>query len=325
MTPLALHTALSATLSSALSPALSSADSSAAASLLAASSTDAALSPLLPEVLFFTTALVYVAASIVFLAYLMGSDRVPYALTIGPRLVAVGAALHAAHIVVASLVYRVCPVEGMHFAMSVVSVVACGIYLAIRTRYRLHVVGAFVAPLALTFLLASRFVAIGATSDDSAGIRSALLPIHITANLLGEALFLLAFAAAVAYLVQERRLKKKRLVGLVQRLPPLDALDRAEHRFLLAGFPLLTIGILTGTLWAQKVESGSPADIARAVFGYVSWLLFAGVLLLRAAAGWRGRKAAYGTIAGFGFALLVLVLYLLRSLHPAATVAATLP
>jgi ABC-type uncharacterized transport system permease subunit len=37
------------------------------------------------------------------------------------------------------------------------------------------------------------------------------------------------------------------------------------------------------------------------------------VLLLRAAAGWRGRRAAYGTIAGFGFALLVLLVYLLRS------------
>jgi ABC-type uncharacterized transport system permease subunit len=121
--------------------------------------------------------------------------------------------------------------------------------------------------------------------------------------------------------VQENQLKKKRLVGLFQRLPPLDALDKAEHRFLLAGFPLLTIGILTGTLWARRVEAGSAADLTRAAFGYITWFLYAGVLLLRAAAGWRGRRAAYGTIAGFGFAVIVLILYLLRSLNPAVETA----
>jgi hypothetical protein len=45
------------------------------------------------------------------------------------------------------------------------------------------------------------------------------------------------------------------------------------------------------------------------------------VLLQRAAAGWRGRRAAYGTIAGFGVAVLVLILYLLRSAQPAAVTA----
>jgi hypothetical protein len=45
------------------------------------------------------------------------------------------------------------------------------------------------------------------------------------------------------------------------------------------------------------------------------------VLLLRAAAGWRGRRAAYGTIAGFGFTVLVLLLYLVRDATAAVTVA----
>jgi ABC-type uncharacterized transport system permease subunit len=106
-----------------------------------------------------------------------------------------------------------------------------------------------------------------------------------------------------------------------RRLPPLDALDRAEHRFLLGGFPLLTIGIITGTLWARRVEMGASADVLRAAFGYVTWLVIASVLFLRAAAGWRGRRAAYGTIAGFGLAVVVLVLYLTRQPLTAAQVA----
>jgi ABC-type uncharacterized transport system permease subunit len=280
----------------------------------------------LAEVLFGATALVYAAACAMFIAYLLGwpSGEPEAGSAAGrvalwaPRLVAIAVPLHIAHIVTSSLVLHVCPVEGIHFAMSVASMLAALAYVVARARFRIDVVGAFVAPLALTFLLASRFVGPGGSPK----FRSAILPFHVAANLLGVALFTLAFAAAVAYLVQERHLKRKNLHGVFLRLPPLDALDRAEHRFLVAGFPLLTIGILTGTLWAREVEAGGAAEIARAAFGYVSWVLFGAVLLLRAAAGWRGRRAAYGTIAGFGFTVLVLLLYLVRDATAASAVTA---
>ncbi len=276
------------------------------------------MSLLLADLLFGATAGVYLAASVLFTLYLFGLAEKAW---LGaPRLVALGVPLHAAQIVVSSLVLRVCPVQGIHFALSVASMLAAGVYVVARTRFRIDVVGAFVAPMALTFLLASRLV--GASVAEAHQFRSAVLPFHVAANLLGVALFTLAFAAAVAYLVQERRLKQKKLDGVMQRLPPLDALDKAEHRFLILGFPLMTIGILTGTLWAKEVEAGGAAEITRAAFGYVSWSLFGLVLLLRAAAGWRGRRAAYGTIAGFGFALLVLLLYLVRDAAAAGAVAA---
>jgi ABC-type uncharacterized transport system permease subunit len=273
------------------------------------------MSSLVADALFLATAATYLGACALFVAYLAG--RGDWALRVAPRLVGLGAAMHAAHIVVASLVLKVCPVEGIHFSMSVVSMLACVAYLVARLKFRIDVVGAFVAPVALTFLLASHF----APAEPSQKVKSAILPFHIFSNLFGVALFTLAFAAACAYLVQEARLKQKKLGGAFQRLPPLDALDKAEHRFLLAGFPMLTIGILTGTVWARHVESGSASEVARAAFSYVSWLLFAGVLLLRAAAGWRGRRAAYGTIAGFGFTVLVLLVYVLRGAAAVSEVA----
>jgi len=270
------------------------------------------------EGLFYLTAAAYAAASVIFLRFLArGKGDVGL---LGPRFVGAGAALHAMHIVVASLVLRVCPVEGIHFPMSVASMSMCVAYVLARKRLKVEVAGAFIAPLALTSLLASRFV--GGGAEPAARIKSAILPFHVTTNLFGVALFTLASSAATLYLIQEHLLKKKRIDGVFRRLPPLDVLDRAEHRFLLAGFPLLTIGIITGTLWARRVEMGSPSEVLRAVFGYVTWLVIAAVLFLRAAAGWRGRRAAYGTIAGFGFAVVVLVLYLVRS--PAATATAAL-
>lgn len=272
------------------------------------------ISEVVAAILFYVTAATYVVASVLFLRFLVrGTGEAGERLA--PRLVAVGAGMHAAHIVVSSLVLRVCPVEGIHFPMSVASMLMCVGYLWARSRYRVEVAGAFVAPLALTSLLASRFVAV-AEPDKGSVVHSVLVPFHVTMNLVGVALFALAFSAAALYLVQERLLKQKRIDGVSRRLPPLDALDRAEHRFLLAGFPLLTIGIVTGTVWAGRVETGAPSEVLRAVFGYVTWLVIAGVLFLRAAAGWRGRRAAYGTIAGFGFSVVVLVIYLVRGTVP---------
>jgi ABC-type uncharacterized transport system permease subunit len=262
----------------------------------------------LADFLFGTTAAAYLAASALFIAFLAG--RADHAVRWAPRLVAIGVPLHAAQICVWSLVLHVCPVEGIHFALSVASMLVAVVYLVARMRFRVDVVGAFVAPQALAFLLASRFVG---PVDAEPRLRGALLPFHVISNLLGIALFTFAFAAAVAYLLQERRLKQKKLDDRPERMPPIDALDRAEHRFLVAGFPLLTIGILTGTLWAREIEAGGAGEIARAALSYASWALIGGVLLLRAAAGWRGRRAAYGTIVGFGLTVLVMILYLVRS------------
>lgn len=267
---------------------------------------------LLANALFAATALLYLAASTLFIGDLAGrAGKGVWPARLAPWLLGAGVPLHAAQIVVWSLVLGVCPVEGIHFALSVASMLACLAYLLGRLRFRMDAVGAFVAPQALAFLLASRFV--GPAVDSEPRLRSALLPFHVASSLFGIALFTLASAAAVAYLLQERHLKQKNLDG-IDCLPPIDALDRAEHRFLVAGFPMLTVGILTGTIWAREVQAGGAAEVARAALSYAAWSLIGGVLILRASAGWRGRRAALGTIVGFGLTMLVLVFYLVRSM-----------
>lgn len=226
-----------------------------------------------------------------------------------PRLLGVGAASHAAYVCVASFVAHVCPVHSVHFLLSMASLLTAAVYLAARRRFRVHALGMIVGPLGLAFLLGTYFIG---QPDPGPKLSPLFIAAHVLANLLGVALFLLAGGAAALYLVQEKRLKQKRPAARIANLPPLDTLDHAEHRFLVAGFPLLTLGIITGTLWARRLEIGSPDEVMRIVFGYATWLLIAAVLLLRAAAGWRGRRAAYGTIAGFACALVVLSVYLVR-------------
>ena len=229
-----------------------------------------------------------------------------------PRLLAMGAALHAVHVVTASMLSRVCPIDSLHFALSFTALIAVTVYLALRRRLRLFALGAFIAPIALTFLVGAQFV--GQSSEAVRGVSRTLLMFHIAANLGGVGFFLIAGAAGSVYLVQERRLRtKKRVASMGSRLPPLDALDMTSHRLLLAGFPLLTFGVVTGAVCSHRLSSTTSAEFLRSLLGYTTWLLLAGVLVLRKTAGFRGRKAAYGTIAGVVCMLLVMLLYAVRS------------
>ena len=229
-----------------------------------------------------------------------------------PRLLAIGGALHAVHVVTASLLSKVCPIDSLHFALSFTALIAVGAYLALRKRARLFALGAFIAPIALTFLVGAQFV--GQSSEAALGVSRTLLMFHIAANVLGIGLFLIAGAAGSVYLLQERRLRtKKRVASMGSRLPPLDALDTTTHRLLLAGFPLLTFGVVTGAVFSHQLTNTGGAESLRSLLGYATWTLLAGVLVLRKTAGFRGRKAAYGTIAGVVCMLLVLLLYVVRA------------
>jgi ABC-type uncharacterized transport system permease subunit len=226
-----------------------------------------------------------------------------------PLFLGAGALFHGAYVSIASFVAHVCPVHSVHFILSTASLLAAAVYLIARRRFRIDALGLIVGPLGLAFLLGTYFLG---QPGPGPKLSPLFIAAHVLANLLGVALFLLAGGAAALYLVQEKRLKQKKPASKIANLPPLDTLDHAVHRFLVAGFPLLTLGILTGTFWAQHLEMGSADEVMRVVLGYATWLLIALVLLLRAAVGWRGRRAAYGTIAGFACALAVIVVYLVR-------------
>ncbi|MEI9940734.1 MAG: cytochrome c biogenesis protein CcsA [Pseudomonadota bacterium] len=261
---------------------------------------------------FYLGVIAYSAAVTLFFLELARKDGGAARAQWAPRLLALGGVLHAIHVVTASLLSHVCPIDSLHFALSFSALIAVAAYLALRVRLRLSALGAFIAPIALTFLVGAQFV--GQSSEAALGVSRTLLMFHIAANVLGIGLFLIAGAAGSVYLLQERRLRtKKRVAHLGSRLPPLDALDTTTHRLLLAGFPLLTFGVVTGAVFSHQLSNSGGAEALRSMLGYATWILLAAVLVLRKTAGFSGRKAAYGTIAGVVCMLLVLLMYVVRA------------
>lgn len=227
-----------------------------------------------------------------------------------PRVQVAAGVLHSLHLVLASFFTGTCPVASLPFALSLSGAVMSLGHGIFGGRYGVAAMGVAVAPLSLTFLVGAQFIGSGASN---AVLSPALLAVHITANLFGIALLLLAGAASGFYLFEERRLKTKKGPIVIGRLPPLHVLETAEHRLLLAGFPLLTLGIVTGTMFLGLVGEWTLSAVLRDALSYLSWVVVAAVLLLRSVAGWRGRRTAYGTLFGTVCVLLIIFAYIVRA------------
>ncbi len=261
--------------------------------------------------LFIATAVLYALACILYLFVLTrGSDKAQRM----PGTVFVAAL--GAHL--AFLLLEAPPGElPLSDISQILSISSFGIgiaFLLASYRFDVTILGAFVAPLSLMLFLASGLGSSYAPVPPK--VQSVMLTLHIGANVIGLVAFALAFVAAIAYTLQERLLRRRQLSGAFQRLPSLDVLDTMGLRAVLVGFPLLTFGMITGTFWLLR-SGGSEFFVSQAL-GLVAWAIFAGVIVLRVAAGWRGRKAALGTMMGFVFTLLVLAGYALRAVGGSA-------
>jgi ABC-type uncharacterized transport system permease subunit len=257
--------------------------------------------------LFIATAALYAIACILYLFLLIrGSDKAPRM----PGTVFVAAlGAHLAFLLLETPSPGEFPLADIAQILSISSFGIGIAFLLALYRFDVTILGAFVAPLSLMLFLAS---GLGSSyAPVSPPVQSVVLTLHIGANVLGLVAFGLAFVAAVAYVLQERLLRRRQLTGAFQRLPSLGVLDTIGLRSVLVGFPLLTFGMVTGTFWLLRAD-GSHFYVSQAL-GLVAWAIFAGVIVLRVAAGWRGRKAAVGTMMGFVFTLLVLVGYALRA------------
>ena len=104
---------------------------------------------------------------------------------------------------------------------------------------------------------------------------------------------------------------------LEQHLPDAEALDRITYKTICIAFPLLTLMIAAGAYWANKAWGSYWNWDPKETWAAITWLVYAGYLHMRITRGWRGRRAAYFAILGFGVVMFTFfgVTYLLPGLH----------
>ncbi len=190
------------------------------------------------------------------------------------------------------------PVANLHESLSFFAWAVMAAYMLFQRRYSAPILGAFVSPLVLMLIIYAL-----ACPQEVAPLQPALqsmwLPIHSGVAFLANGFLSVAFCVGIMYLIQENRIKKKKIGRLHRLLPSLDVLDDISYSSLKLGFPLLTLGIITGAVWASSAWGSYWSWDPKETWSLITWLLYAALLHQRLAVGWRGRRAAIMTVVGF--------------------------
>jgi cytochrome c-type biogenesis protein CcsB len=263
---------------------------------------------------FKVTVALYIGGTIAYLSYLLFYHaRAAWA---GRLLLGLGFVSHCLTLVMRYIEAGHTPVVNLHESLSFFAWATVGFFLLLRYRYRVDVLGSFISPLALLLVIWAAALPNEIMSLPPV-LKSYWLPIHVTFAFLGDAIFALACCSGVIYLIQERLVKSKRIGAFSQRLPSLEILDEINYRSLTVGFPLLTVGIVTGAVWAEYAWGAYWSWDPKETWSMITWLLYAALLHQRLMVGWRGKKAAIMAIVGFGAVLFTFlgVNLLLTGLH----------
>ncbi|UCE85756.1 MAG: cytochrome c biogenesis protein CcsA [Deltaproteobacteria bacterium] len=196
------------------------------------------------------------------------------------------------------------PITDLPAAVSLMSLLAVLFYLALLLRVRLTGLLVLVAPAAFlgVFFAALRLSDPGDPSFAGAG---SWPHAHVVLASAGFAFLGVAGLAGLLFLTENRRLKTKKFLSLP--LPSLEALDRVNLAALALGFPLLTLGVLTGVLWVQT-ESGRPwTGSAHELWNALGWALYAGLATARFAGHQGSRSAAAASVGAALFLLFAVV------------------
>jgi ABC-type uncharacterized transport system permease subunit len=205
----------------------------------------------------------------------------------------VGAVLHLVAIVEASTAATHFPPSGFHNSISLCALLIAVLFLFLYHKYRFESLGVFLFPLVFVMTAVSSVRSpMGPWVDPAA--RNTLLVVHILLVLLGYAALIFTALASVLYLIQERHLKRKKPMALLEKLPPLGTLDGIISKSMGFGFVFLTIGVVTGVIF---IEPGGSWTDPRLTTALVTWVFCLVMVFLRISAGWRGRKAAVLAVA----------------------------
>lgn len=170
------------------------------------------------------------------------------------------------------------------------------IYLVLEYKVKTRTLGAFIIPIAFILILVSLTFPVTPLPGN---FSSAWLGVHTSFAFIGDAAFAVAFGVGIMYIIQERQLKHKNPGAFYRRLPSLEMLDELEYKAVALGFPLFTLAIVSGAIWANSAWGYFWGWEPKEIWSLFTWLIYAAYLHARLVSGWRGRKAAYMAVIGF--------------------------
>jgi len=174
------------------------------------------------------------------------------------------------------------------------------IYLFVEQKYKNRTIGAFVTPLAF-FAMAYASLHNNSIQPLIPALKSNWLIAHVITCFIGYAAFAIAFGTSWMYLIKKRDTKGKSL--LLKRFPEENIIDELTYQMIMLGFLFLSIGIITGAVWANSAWGRYWGWDPKETWSLITWFIYATVLHAKMMRGWHGKKIAYLSMAGFAAVL----------------------
>jgi len=175
------------------------------------------------------------------------------------------------------------------------------VYMIIEYRYKLSILGAFVTPFAF---LGMAYASISPNVNETIqplvpALQSNWLLSHVVSCFLGYAAFAVSCGVSITYILKKRYEERGGQGGMLAAFPSSEVLDELVYKSIAVGFPLLTIGIVTGAAWANYAWGTYWSWDPKETWSLITWFIYAAFLHARITRGWHGIKAALLSIFGF--------------------------
>jgi len=248
------------------------------------------------EPLITITIVFYLLSTAGYIAYLCVQKNSIY--RTGYLLLSAGFVIHTLAILYGIIRSGRVPAQNLHETLILAGWAVVCVFLVFQHRYKLKIFGVYAAPLAAIIIIAaSQLPKEPAVAKNI--LNNAWLIFHISSVFIGEASLALACGLGCLYLIQEHAIKTKHHGFFFKRLPSLELLDSAGYTCVVTGFTLITLGLITGFIYAKAFWGRFWSWDPKEVWSGITWLLYAALLHQRLTVGWRGRKAAIMAIIGF--------------------------
>jgi cytochrome c-type biogenesis protein CcsB len=234
-------------------------------------------------------------------AHRMG--RLAVALTV------LGALVHCASIAVRAGAVDAVPWSNMYEFASVAGLVGVIAFLAVMWKApQIRFLGGFILlPVILMMFLAGT-VLYSQAQPLVPALQSYWLAIHVTLVSIAEGALMTSAVLTTLFLVKQRHdrtsvragYRRGALGKLAERLPAAATLDKAAYRVVAFSFPLYTVAIICGAIWAEAAWGRYWGWDPKETWAFIVWVVYACYLHARATAGWKGRAAAWVNLTGFG-------------------------
>jgi cytochrome c-type biogenesis protein CcsB len=177
------------------------------------------------------------------------------------------------------------------------------IYILLDFKYKQRAVGAFVIPFAFFAMIWAQLQLNSAMEPLVPALQSNWLTYHVITCFLGYAAFAVACGVSIMYLIkvgkEEQSPEGSPVGGILSLFPSTRILDDINYKAIMIGFPLLTLGIVTGAAWANYAWGTYWSWDPKETWSLIVWFIYAAFLHARFTRGWVGRRAAWLSIIGF--------------------------